>query len=193
MRIRVWSTYDVGGKRTSPRTHDACEHALLSRPPITSHAAPPGTTNPGGRLPFTVPVNITGLPSLADVAMSGGGAGHPGRTYRYTTYPVAHPFGFGLSYTTFAYTNLRRSAAQIRAGDALQLNVTLTNTGARDGDEVVQVRAGGWVECGMCMCMCVRASVCVRVCVCLCLCLGEWGMSHSLEYEPHALLVVGRA
>ena len=64
------------------------------RPPPPSPASP-GVSNPGGRLPFTVPVNITGLPSLADVDMSGVGAGHVGRTYRYTAYSVAHPFGFG--------------------------------------------------------------------------------------------------
>ena len=96
-----------------------------------------GDFNPGGRLPFTVPVNFTGLPSLADVAMSGS----PGRTYRYTSYPIAHPFGYGLSYTTWAYSDLTVSTLTVHTDQGLDLTVALTNTGSVDGDEVVQVYA----------------------------------------------------
>lgn len=50
-----------------------------------------------------------------------------------------YPFGFGLSYTTFAFSNLRLSAAQVKMGETLTVSVDVTNTGAVAGDEVVQL------------------------------------------------------
>jgi len=50
-----------------------------------------------------------------------------------------YPFGFGLSYTTFRYSNLRTSAATLRAGGEITVSVDVTNTGKRRGDEVVQL------------------------------------------------------
>jgi beta-glucosidase len=97
-----------------------------------------GAYNPGGRLPFTVVSNITAQPSLADVDF----VTAPGRTYRYYTGTYLWPFGFGLSFTKFAYSQPALSAASIAACEPLTVNVTLTNAGAVDGDEVVQVYVG---------------------------------------------------
>jgi len=65
-----------------------------------------------------------------------------GRTYMYFTRAPLYPFGFGLSYTTFAYSNLRLNAPSMRADDAIVVTVDVKNTGARAGDEVVQVYVG---------------------------------------------------
>ncbi|MFC5463035.1 glycoside hydrolase family 3 C-terminal domain-containing protein [Massilia niabensis] len=91
-----------------------------------------GKVSPGGRLPYTVYRSEADLPPFADYAMTN-------RTYRYFKGPVLHPFGHGLSYTSFAYGKPTLSASRIKAGQALTAKVTVHNTGARDGDEVVQL------------------------------------------------------
>jgi beta-glucosidase len=91
-----------------------------------------GKVSPAGRLPYTIYRSEGDLPPFADYAMQN-------RTYRYFKGPVLHPFGHGLSYTSFAYDKVKLSAARIRAGQALTATVTVRNTGARDGDEVVQL------------------------------------------------------
>jgi beta-glucosidase len=90
-----------------------------------------GHVSPGGRLPVTVYRSVDQLPPFDDYAMAG-------RTYRYFTGEPLFPFGHGLSYTTFAYENLR-VPAQVRAGDTVRVSVDVRNTGARAGDEVVQL------------------------------------------------------
>ena len=62
-----------------------------------------------------------------------------GRTYMYFKGEPQYPFGYGLSYTTFAYANLRTSAPRLSPGAPLTVSVDVTNTGARAGDEVVQL------------------------------------------------------
>ena len=62
-----------------------------------------------------------------------------GRTYRYLDGEPLFPFGFGLSYTRFEYSNLRFDAETVPAGEPVSLGVTLTNVGGREGDEVVQL------------------------------------------------------
>ncbi|HYB60972.1 MAG TPA: fibronectin type III-like domain-contianing protein, partial [Methylomirabilota bacterium] len=62
-----------------------------------------------------------------------------GRTYRYFAGEPLWPFGYGLSYTTFAYSGLTLPSAPINAGDPLDASVTVTNTGKVPGDEVVQL------------------------------------------------------
>jgi beta-glucosidase len=62
-----------------------------------------------------------------------------GRTYRYFEGEPLWPFGFGLSYTTFAYSDLTLPQSPIDAGDPLDASVTVTNTGKVAGDEVVQL------------------------------------------------------
>src|SRR5215831_1139809 len=93
-----------------------------------------GDYNPGGRLPVTFYKSTNDLPAFENYAMTG-------RTYRYFKGAPLYPFGFGLSYTTFAYKNLRTSADQMRASDTLTVRVDVTNTGKRAGDEVVQLYA----------------------------------------------------
>ena len=91
-----------------------------------------GDYNPGGRLPVTFYRNMSQLPDFEDYNMTG-------RTYRYMTQQPLFPFGYGLSYTTFDYGPLSLAKEQIKAGEPLKLTVSVTNSGQRDGDEVVQV------------------------------------------------------
>ncbi len=96
-----------------------------------------GNYNPAGRLPVTFYKSADDLPPFCDYAMKRHGmAGH---TYRYFGGEVLYPFGYGLSYTTFAYSDLALSADKIKAGESLTVSVKVTNTGARAGDEVVQL------------------------------------------------------
>lgn len=90
-----------------------------------------GNYNPAGRLPVTFYRATTDLPDLADYRMDG-------RTYRYFGSKTLYPFGHGLSYTSFAYANLRVTP---EAEGALIVAVEVTNTGKRDGQEVVQIYA----------------------------------------------------
>jgi beta-glucosidase len=62
-----------------------------------------------------------------------------GRTYRFFHGTPLYPFGYGLSYTTFAYSTLRTSADTLAADDTITVRVNVTNTGTRAGDEVVQL------------------------------------------------------
>jgi beta-glucosidase len=62
-----------------------------------------------------------------------------GRTYRYFKGKPLYPFGYGLSYTKFSYSNLTLPQTTINAGDPLVAEATVTNTGDREGDEVAQV------------------------------------------------------
>ncbi|MCX6537687.1 MAG: glycoside hydrolase family 3 C-terminal domain-containing protein [Acidobacteria bacterium] len=90
-----------------------------------------GDYNPAGRLPVTVYSSATQLPPFNDYAMKN-------RTYRYFTGEPLFPFGFGLSYTTFAYRNLV-IPAQALAGQPVAVSVDVENTGTRAGEEVVQL------------------------------------------------------
>lgn len=91
-----------------------------------------GKASPAGRLPVTFVKTLEELPPFEDYSMEG-------RTYRFMTNEPLWPFGFGLSYTTFAYSNLRFSGSQLQAGDTLTVTVDVENTGSRASDEVVQV------------------------------------------------------
>jgi beta-glucosidase len=88
-----------------------------------------GDYNPAGRLPITFYKSLAQLPDLNDHEIS------LGRTYLYLRDPPLYPFGHGLSYTTFEYRNLRVAISN----GALHATVDVANTGARDGDEVVQL------------------------------------------------------
>jgi beta-glucosidase len=91
-----------------------------------------GDSNPAGRLPVTVYRSVDDLPPFDDYKMTG-------RTYRFFSGTPLYPFGHGLSYTTFAYKNLRTSAPTLRADGTVIVSVDVTNTGKRTGDEVVQL------------------------------------------------------
>jgi beta-glucosidase len=91
-----------------------------------------GDYNPAGRLPVTFYKDVKDLPLFEDYAMKG-------RTYRYFTGTPLYPFGHGLSYTTFAYRNLRTDVQSVPATGSVAVSVDVSNTGARAGDEVVQL------------------------------------------------------
>jgi beta-glucosidase len=91
-----------------------------------------GKNNPAGRLPVTFYTGIDQLPPFEDYAMKG-------RTYRYFEGKSLYPFGYGLSYTTFSYSGLTLPQKALKAGDPLTAEVTVTNTGEREGDEVAQL------------------------------------------------------
>jgi beta-glucosidase len=89
-----------------------------------------GDYNPAGRLPLTFYKSVSQLPPFSSYAMNG-------RTYRYFQGTPLYPFGYGLSYTKFAYSNLRASSPQV--DDSVTISVDVKNSGAVAGDEVVQL------------------------------------------------------
>jgi beta-glucosidase len=91
-----------------------------------------GKNDPAGRLPVTFYTGIEQLPLFEDYSMRN-------RTYRYFSGKPLYPFGYGLSYTTFSYSGLALPKDAIGAGDPLTAEVTVTNTGKREGDEVAQL------------------------------------------------------
>lgn len=91
-----------------------------------------GDYNPSGRLPVTFYKSEGQLPPFDDYNMKG-------RTYRYFEGEPLFPFGYGLSYTTFAYANLDRVAAEAYANQPIKATVDVKNTGTRSGEEVVQL------------------------------------------------------
>jgi beta-glucosidase len=93
-----------------------------------------GVTNPAGRLPVTFYESVSQLPPFADYSMEG-------RTYRYFRGEPLYPFGHGLSYTRFEYSDLRLSRTRLGSLDRLGVSLDVKNAGARDGDEVVQLYA----------------------------------------------------
>jgi beta-glucosidase len=90
-----------------------------------------GVNNPAGRLPVTFYKSVGDLPPFDDYSMKG-------RTYRYFEGQALYPFGFGLSYSKFAYANAKLSAPTLKAGSDLQVEVDVRNTSRVAGDEVVQ-------------------------------------------------------
>ena len=92
-----------------------------------------GDFNPAGKLTVTFPRSVGQLPSFYNRKPSAR------RGYLFTSKEPLFPFGFGLSYTTFDYSNLQVSPAQIRPKDETKVSVTVRNTGKRAGDEIVQL------------------------------------------------------
>jgi beta-glucosidase len=91
-----------------------------------------GDFSPAGRLPLTFYRSADQLPAFKDYGMAG-------RTYRYFGGEALYPFGHGLSYTRFAYGQPVLERATVTAGETQTVSVDVTNSGARDGDEVVQL------------------------------------------------------
>jgi beta-glucosidase len=97
-----------------------------------------GDVNPGGKTSLTWYKSVNDLPDFADYNLRGG-AGKNGRTYQYFTKDVSYEFGYGLSYTTFGYSNFAINKSAITPNDKVTVKVDVKNTGSVDGDEVVQV------------------------------------------------------
>ena len=91
-----------------------------------------GANNPAGRLPVTFYRSADQLPPFTEYAMKG-------RTYRYFKGEPLYSFGYGLSYSTFTYSDLRAK----RTPDGARIRATVKNTSSRDGDEVVQLYVAG--------------------------------------------------
>jgi beta-glucosidase len=91
-----------------------------------------GVNNPAGRLPVTFYSSLSQIPPFEEYSMRG-------RTYRYFADKPLYGFGFGLSYTSFAYNNLKIAPLTVKAGDSVTVEVDVKNTGAMAGDEVVEL------------------------------------------------------
>ncbi len=96
-----------------------------------------GEVNPSGRLVQTWPRSIDDLPPMMDYDI------RHGRTYMYSQKTPLYPFGFGLSYTKFNYTNLQLSKNSINKDDKTIISFDVTNVGQKDGEEVVQIYVKG--------------------------------------------------
>ena len=90
-----------------------------------------GDINPAGRTTQTWVKDITDLPPMMDYDI------RHGRTYQYFKGKPLYPFGFGLSYTSFEYSNMKTSKPTLT--DSILVSVNVKNTGKRDGDEVIQL------------------------------------------------------
>ena len=90
-----------------------------------------GEYSPSGRLPVTFYKNENSLPDFEDYTMDG-------RTYKFIKEQPLYPFGYGLSYTSFEYDNIKISEKTHKPGDSIKCSVKVTNTGHMVGDEVVQ-------------------------------------------------------
>jgi beta-glucosidase len=91
-----------------------------------------GANNPAGRLPVTFYKGTEQLPDFDDYSMKN-------RTYRYFTGEPLYPFGYGLSYSKFEYSNLKLSSPELQAGEPLTLEIDVKNAGKQAGDEVAEL------------------------------------------------------
>ncbi len=92
-----------------------------------------GDANPGGKLPVTFPHSVGDLPDFYNHKPSAN------RSYEFSTRQPLYAFGYGLSYTTFKFDNLRVEPAQMLTGGTAKVSVDVANTGSREGDEVPQL------------------------------------------------------
>ena len=97
-----------------------------------------GDVNPGGKLNATWYKSVKDLPAITDYTLRAEN-GKPGLTLWYFTKPVSYEFGYGISYTTFEYSDFAISKSLITPDDKITVSVNVKNTGSYDGDEVVQI------------------------------------------------------
>ncbi|HET6217948.1 MAG TPA: glycoside hydrolase family 3 C-terminal domain-containing protein, partial [Acidobacteriaceae bacterium] len=95
-----------------------------------------GDNDPSGRLPVTFYDSVDQLPPFVNYSMAG-------RTYRYFSRQPLYGFGYGLSYTTFAYSHLKLGQATLKPAESLTVEADVTNTGKRSGDEVAELYLRG--------------------------------------------------
>jgi len=91
-----------------------------------------GDVSPSGKLPITIPKSLSHLPKYNNYNMYN-------RTYKFTKYKPMYPFGFGLSYSNFIYSDLSVNRDIIKKGDSIELNFEIHNNSQILGDEVVQI------------------------------------------------------
>jgi beta-glucosidase len=91
-----------------------------------------GESNPAGRLPVTFYASTSQLPPFEDYSMAN-------RTYRYFHGTPLYGFGYGLSYSSFNFTDFKLSSSSIQAGDPVTVTATVTNTSKVAGDEVAEL------------------------------------------------------
>lgn len=91
-----------------------------------------GEVSPSGRLPITFPKSLDDLPPYKDYTMKG-------RTYKYMDVEPMYPFGYGLSYSGFEFSDIRLSKQKIRKGQSIEASIEVFNVGAREAEEVVQL------------------------------------------------------
>jgi beta-glucosidase len=91
-----------------------------------------GKTSPSGKLPVTFPESLSQLPPFRDYSMEG-------RTYRYMKATPLYPFGYGLSYAHFVFSNIKTSATTLNKDQSFEVTATITNNGKYAGEEVAQL------------------------------------------------------
>ena len=102
-----------------------------------------GRASPSGRLPFTVPKDARQLPPFDNRSLTVEYGYYHGYTLADKKgWEPRYPFGYGLAYTTFAYSNLSLDAKETTASGVVRVSVDVANTGSRRGDEVVQLYVG---------------------------------------------------
>ncbi|MFA7288075.1 MAG: glycoside hydrolase family 3 C-terminal domain-containing protein [Melioribacteraceae bacterium] len=106
-----------------------------------------GEINPSGKLPVTFYKSVDQLPNFKDYSMRSS-LNSFGRTYRYFTGDVLYPFGYGLSYTSFEYSNLRLNKNRISGSGEANVSIDIKNSGKMKGSEVVQLYTKGTFENG---------------------------------------------
>ncbi len=91
-----------------------------------------GDYSPAGRIPVTFIKDEADLPEFLNYSMKG-------RTYKFMDKEPLYPFGYGLSYTKFTFSNLRLNSKKVNAGDSVEISVDVQNIGERSGEEVIQL------------------------------------------------------